>query len=50
MSTEQARYVGDNSRGGLLVSPPAVVVLLDIAGAAGGEAEGVDDNLGVVDV
>ena len=32
------------------MSPPAVVVLLDIAGAAGGEAEGVDDNLGVVDV
>ena len=34
--------------GGEPGSPPAVVVLLNIAGTAGGEAEGVDDNLGVV--
>ena len=31
-------------------SPPAIVVLLNVTGAAGGEAEGVDDHLGVVDV
>ena len=49
----EARDVDDNSRGRLVVqwvSPPAVVVLLNIAGAAGGEAEGVDNNLGVVNV
>ena len=54
--TREARYVVDDDddervrRGHWPGSPPAVVVLLNITGAAGGEAEGVDDNLSVVKV